>query len=401
MKYHLITYGCQMNTADSEEMAKPLDERGFLATSDIAQADIVLMNTCTVREHAEHKALSNLGRLRRWKQENPDRILIVAGCAASLWGEFLKKKYPYVDLVSSATQIDQFPEAIARVLKERWNWEGETRDAFDRNQRTEDGRQKTETDVAVLRPLSSVLSPSLFGNEVTAYITIMRGCNLNCSYCIVPQVRGREQYRPMPEILDEIRAKVAEGHREVMLLGQTVNSYYYRKDRVYDFADLLRAVDALEGVQRIRFLSPHPKHMRDGVIRAMSECSKVARHVHLPAQSGSDRLLERMKRLYSREEYIRTVQKLRAAIPGIAITTDVIVGYPGETAADFERTLSLVEEVRFNGLFAFKYSTRPGTDSARQIDDVPENVKEERLQKVLALNLNINTAKAARPMAKI
>ena len=374
VKYHLITYGCQMNTADSQEMSQPLKDRGLIPTQEIGQADVVIMNTCTVREHAEHKAISNLGRLRTWKQKNPDRILVVAGCAASLWGESLKKKYPYVDLVSPATQIENFPDAIAKVLKERWNCVVESKTAFG-----------ALNDVQDLERRSDSGTTFLFGGENTAYVTIMRGCNLNCSYCIVPQVRGREKYRPLPEILGEIHQRVKEGYKEVMLLGQTVNSYFYRSadSTVIDFADLLRAVHAIEGVESIRFMSPHPKHMRSRVIEAITECSKVARHVHLPVQSGSNRLLARMKRLYTREEYICIVHQLRSAVPGMAITTDIIVGFPGETTADFEETLSLLDELRFSSLFAFKYSPRPGTASANETDDVPDPLKEERLQNVL------------------
>ena len=377
-----------MNTADSEEMAQPLKERGFIATGDIEQADVILMNTCTVRDQAEHRADSNIGRLRLWKDLKPNRILIVAGCAASRWGDSIQRKYPFIDLVSPATQMEQFPEAVATVLKERWNWNAETMAAFGSEQAN---KRTSEPENSHMPLLTGSLAPTFFGNQATAYVTIMRGCNLNCSYCIVPQVRGREKYRPLPDILKEIRTKVSDGYREVMLLGQTVNSYYYRDDHVVDFADLLNAVDAIEGIERIRFMSPHPKHMRERVIAAIKECTKVARHVHLPVQSGSDRLLERMKRLYTRDEYLATVQKLRSAVPGIALTTDLIVGYPGETDEDFQSSLSLVNTIRFNGLFAFKYSSRPGTDSASEPDDVPDAVKEERLQKVLALNDTIKS----------
>jgi len=372
MKYHLITYGCQMNTADSEEMAQPLKKRGLMATASLKEADIVLMNTCTVRDQAEHRADSNIGRLRVWKDKDPNRILIIAGCAASRWGDSIQKKYPFIDLVSPATQIEQFPEAIEKVLKERWNWEAETTTSFESN--------------TVWTKRRSEQTPFLFGSAETAYVTIMRGCNYTCSYCIVPQVRGREKYRPLPEILDEIRSKVVQGHKEIMLLGQTVNSYYHRDHKVYDFADLLRVVDAVPGVGRIRFMSPHPRHMRGPVIQAMAECAKVARHIHLPVQSGSDRLLSDMKRLYTRADYLDIIRQLRKAMPEILITTDIIVGYPGETEAEFLDTLSLMEDVRFDGLFAFKYSPRPGTTAADQLDNVPNEVKEQRLQQVLALN---------------
>ncbi len=356
-----------MNTADSEEMAQPLLARGYVATTDIQEADVAIMNTCTVREHAEHKALSNLGRLREWKAEKPERLLIVAGCAASLWGESLKKKNPHVDIVSPATKIENFPDIIEAAMKAR---------GFTARPAVHSASHQNRT-----------LSNNPFGDSNTAFVTTMRGCNLNCSYCIVPQVRGREKYRPLPEILDEIKGKVSIGFREVMLLGQTVNSYYWRSDtsEVADFAVLLRTVDAIPAVESIRFMSPHPIHMRARVIEAIRDCKKVARHVHLPVQSGSSAVLSRMKRLYTRDEYLDIVKLLRHAIPEIHLTTDVIVGYPGETTADFDDTLSLIKEVGFNSLFAFQYSPRPGTASAELSDDVTAEIKENRLQQVLAL----------------
>ena len=397
-----------MNTADSEEMARPLESRGFLPTRELEQADLVLMNTCTVRDQAEHRAQSNLGRLREWKKRDPHRILIVAGCAASRWGESIRKRYPFIDLVSPATRIEQFPEAVTRVLQERWNWSAETEETFERtgeaggrrngepgNRGTgESGNQKnpeTPRSLFADSPILRFPHSSLFGDDETAYITIMRGCNYRCSYCIVPQVRGREMYRPMPEILAEIQSKVAKGSKEVMLLGQTVNSYYWKQaqEPLVDFAALLREVDAVEGLERIRFMSPHPRHMRDTVIDAMAASAKVCRHLHLPVQSGSDRLLARMKRLYTRETYQSIVHKLRSRMPGILITTDFIVGFPGETEEDFEQTLSLMREVGFNGLFAFKYSPRPDTAAAALEDDVPNPLKEQRLQRVLALNREV------------
>lgn len=374
MKYLIYSYGCQMNTADSQEMAQPLQSRGMTATANQEEADVILMNTCTVRDQAEHRADSNLGRLREWKAANPERILIVAGCAATRWGDSIQKKYPFIDLVSPATRIEQFPEAVAAVLRQRWNWDEEIAAGFEAKPLT------------ITEPLP--MTNQWFGDENTAYVTIMRGCNYGCSYCIVPQVRGREKYRPMPEILDEIRRKTAAGQRQVMLLGQTVNSYYWRPEPtvVQDFADLLRAVNAIDTVEAIRFMSPHPRHMKPHVIAAMAESPKVCRHVHLPLQSGSTRVLTRMKRLYTREEYADIVTRLRQAIPGIQITTDVIVGFPGEEESDIALTLELLERLRLDSLFAFKYSPRPGTVSAEWPDDVPNEVKEERLQRVLALS---------------
>jgi tRNA-2-methylthio-N6-dimethylallyladenosine synthase len=382
MKYHLITYGCQMNTADSEEMAQPLRDRGFIATANPEQADVILMNTCTVREQAEHRAQSNLGRLKDWKAEDPQRVLIVAGCAASRWGDSIKKRYPYIDLVAPATKIEQFPELVAEVLKNRWDGVAENKNNFD-------GSMVGSMEGRTSHP-SIHLSNQLFGDKATAYVTIMRGCNYSCTYCIVPQVRGREVYRSPQAILDEIQAKTQNGFQEVMLLGQTVNSYAARVDGVpLDFADLLRQVDALPGVERIRFMSPHPRYMRDRVIAAMRDSRKVCRHIHLPMQSGSDTVLARMSRLYTRTEYLSIIHKLRLAMPGILITTDVIVGFPGESPAEFEETLALMRDIAFEGLFAFKFSPRPGTAAAELADDVPETAKEDRLQQVLALNKTI------------
>lgn len=431
MKYHLITYGCQMNTADSEEMAQPLRDRGYFATEDIAEADIAIMNTCTVREHAEHKAYSNLGRLREWKDERPGRLLIVAGCAATLWGEGVKKKYPHIDLVSPATKIEEFPRLIEEAFKAQT---AALRNVGDPEQPRSGVSVSGSTYEELLSPPHwTAASPegrhsgppplmpnTLFGDSRTAFVTIMRGCNLACSYCIVPQVRGREKYRAMPDILEEVRAKAAQGFKEVMLLGQTVNSYFWRNDAetrglgdsepredtasprhrvtastVMDFADLLRAVNQIPGVDVIRFMSPHPKHMRARTIEALRDCHKIARHVHLPLQSGSSAVLARMKRLYTREEYISIVAAMRDAMPGLQVTTDVIVGYPGETEEEFEQTLSLMKEVRFEGLFAFKYSPRPGTDSAELPDDVSELEKETRNQRILALNTAIKATTLA------
>jgi len=401
-------------------MAQPLKDRGFLRTANVEEADIAIMNTCTVRDQAEHRAESNLGRLRPWKAANPNRILIVAGCAASRWGDSIKKKFPFIDVVSPATRISQFPETVAKVLEERWNFK--TEEISDFGMRNSDFRNHLLEQNP--NPKSDIRNPELltddwFGSDQTAYVTIMRGCNYSCSYCIVPQVRGREVYRPMPEILAEIERKTAEGYREVMLLGQTVNSYYWRQGEemtvrggggderkqqelvynssiasvsprlpvspsaVLDFSDLLYAVQAIPTVERIRFMSPHPKHMKDRVIQAIAECSKVARHLHLPLQSGSNEMLSKMKRLYTRDEYRTIIEKLRVAVPDLKITTDIIVGYPGEGENDFQDSMNFMKEIAFNSVFAFKYSPRPGTASAPLVDDVLESVKDERLQQIL------------------
>ncbi len=380
MKYHLITYGCQMNEADAQELAQPLKSRGFWATADRDQADVILMNTCTVRDNAEHKADSEIGRLRKWKEADPNRILVVAGCAATQWGDLAKKKYPFIDLVSPATRIENFPEAITSVLRDRWNEEATLSSSPPaRVEEPMDPRQRLSGETSG--------SDSRFSGDQIGYVTIMRGCNMTCSYCIVPQVRGREMYRPADEILADVGQRLAEGFKEIMLLGQTVNSYYWRNadQSVWTFSDLLHAVSKIPDLGTIRFMSPHPKHFRDDLIETIATHPTISRQLHIPLQSGSTRLLERMKRLYTREDFLTMTQKLKASVPGMTLSTDVIVGFPGETDADFEETLSLLETIGFHGIFAFKYSPRPGTASAGWPDDVPQDVKEARLQRVLSL----------------
>ena len=361
MKLHAISFGCQMNAADAEEMSRPLVERGWRAADGLEDADAVLVNTCTVREHAEHRAVSLIGRLAAWKEARPGRLVIVAGCAAERLKDGLQRRFPHVDLVVGAKSIEQFPAIVEEALRERYDAPRETREAFG----------------------SLALTPS----PAVAYVTIMRGCNYSCSYCIVPSVRGRELYRPLRSVLEEIRAKAAAGAREILLLGQTVNSYRSADEngRAVDFADLLRAAGAAPGVKRVRFMSPHPYFLTDRVIAAMAETPQVARHIHLPVQSGSDRILKAMRRNYTRAQYLERLARLRAALPGVALTTDLIVGFPGETEEDFRRSLALVEEADFDTAYCFKFSPREGTEACGLEGTVPETEKEERLQRLLLL----------------
>lgn len=383
LEYHLITYGCQMNVADSAEMGRHLERQGISQTAKLEEARVVVVNTCTVRQQAENRAMSQIGRLRDWKTQDPRRILIVAGCAATRLQHTLKQRFPHVDLITPATKIDRFPELVGKILQDRWSFLAERDEAFEGKTRTTYPEHRSEK--AVQRGEQALQEPSKAPPKpdasATAYVTIMRGCNYHCSYCIVPSVRGREVYRPLADILSEISTRVREGAKEVLLLGQTVNSY---KAEV-DFAGLLHAVDQINGLHRIRFMSPHPRHMRERVIQAMAECRKVCEHLHLPVQSGSDRILQLMQRYYTVDHYLQAVRKLREAISELALTTDIIVGYPTETEDEFRATLELIETVGFDDLFVFKYSPRPGTESAKVPDDVPRSVKEERLQRVLAL----------------
>ncbi|HAH06621.1 MAG TPA: tRNA (N6-isopentenyl adenosine(37)-C2)-methylthiotransferase MiaB [Elusimicrobia bacterium] len=347
MKLHAITFGCQMNEADSEEMALPLLLRGYQTTSELSEADAVLVNTCTVREHAEHRAVSRIGRLRAWKAARPGRLLIVAGCAAERLGEALRRKFPFVDLVVGARSIEDYPALLDAVLE---------------------GRPVTAAGAAP--------APS-------GYVTVMRGCNYACAYCIVPSVRGRESHLPFERILRQARERAERGSREIFLLGQTVNSW---KDSAAgkDFSDLLRAVGTLPGVGRVRFMSPHPVFLDERLSAAMAETPAAAPHLHLPAQSGSDRILQEMRRGHTRAQYLSKVRRLREAVPGLHLTTDFIVGFPGETEEDFRQTLSLAEECGAGSAYCSKFSPREGTLAASLEGQLEEAAKEERLARLLA-----------------
>jgi tRNA-2-methylthio-N6-dimethylallyladenosine synthase len=348
MKYFVRTYGCQMNVADSNEMSRHFEARGLVSTDDPDDASVFVVNTCTVRQHAEDRALSEIGRLRRWKDASPDRKVIVTGCAAERTRAFIEHRFPYVDLVVGAKAIDAFGQIVDSLLA------------------------KNPSD-------ESVEYASGAPSTVSSFVTIMRGCNYSCTYCIVPYVRGREIYRPMDEVIDEARERVGEGVKDVTLLGQTVNSYHRDsgKGKGTDFADLLEAVAGVDGVERVRFISPHPFYMTDRVIEAMATVPEVCESLHLPVQSGSNTMLDAMRRNYTRERYLDLLASLRSAMPDIVLSTDVIVGFPGETDDDFDRTLSLLEEARFDWGFIFKYSTRQGTPAAELVSH-PESLVEER-----------------------
>ncbi len=353
-----------MNFADSDEMGRHLKNRGFVSTAEQGEADAILVNTCTVRDLAEHKAGSYLGLLKDWKKENPQRMIILTGCAAERAKADFKRRFPYVDLIVGAKDIEKFPEELDSFLGQS---------VLDEENLVGQG----------WTPASAGVTTS----ATTAYVTIMRGCNYNCSYCIVPSVRGREVYIPVENILKEVRDRIADGAQEIWLLGQTVNSYRpaISPKPGYDFADLLRDVNAVPGLGRLRFISPHPYYLTPKLIQAMAECDKVCEHLHLPVQSGSDAMLKKMKRNYTRASYMDGIKRLREAIPTIAISTDLIVGFPGESDDDFKATLSLVEEAGFDSAYCFKYSPRPGTASAEWEDDVPEEIKEQRVNQLLEL----------------
>jgi tRNA-2-methylthio-N6-dimethylallyladenosine synthase len=354
MKYFVRTYGCQMNVADSNEMGRHLQARGIARTEDQEEASVLIVNTCTVRQHAEDRAFSEVGRLKKWKAARPDRKIVVTGCAAERTKEYLEGRFPYIDLVVGAKSIEDFGGVVDGLLERR--------------------PHEDDLDFAM---------PPLDG-PVSSYVTIMRGCNYSCSYCIVPYVRGRESYHPLEQVVAEVRDRVTEGAREIMLLGQTVNSYHRdgQRSRGTDFADLLEAVGAVDGVDRIRFMSPHPYYMTDRVIEAMANVPEVCEGLHLPVQSGSTAMLRKMQRNYTRESYLELVGRLRRAMPGITISTDLIVGFPGESEEDFRETLSLIQEAGFDFGFVFKYSARAGTPAAA-LEGFPEELIEERHRECL------------------
>ena len=371
MKFHVRTYGCQMNVADSGEMGRHLQARVIEPTGDPDQATLLLVNTCTVRQHAEDRALSEIGKLKRWKARRAGRMLVVTGCAAERTREFLERRFPHIDRVIGARSIESFPEIIDGLL----------------------GGRVPDEDLEYPVPADG---------KVSAFVTIMRGCNYSCTYCIVPSVRGRERYRPMDAILREVRQRVEDGVREITLLGQTVNSYHRNgtTGRSTEFAELLQAVAGVGGVERIRFISPHPYYMTDRLIDAMAAIESVCEWLHLPVQSGSDAVLGRMLRNYTRERYLRLIEKFRRAMTGMTLSTDIIVGFPGETEDDFLETLSLVEEAQFDWGFIFKYSPREGTP-ARGMAGLPHELIEERHQECLYQIERIGARKRARLLGTV
>ncbi len=362
LRFYIQTFGCQMNDHDSEVLARLLEEDGHLEVADPAEADVILLNTCAIREKAEQKVYSQLGRYRPLKQRRPDLVLGLGGCVAQGEGREVFRRAPYVDLVFGTQTVHEVPALIREVRA--------------RGRRVVSTRMTHEPG-----PMTGFYARAR-GRTPRAYVTVMQGCDNYCAYCVVPYVRGRERSRPAGEIVAEVERLVAGGVVEVTLLGQNVNSYGRRPPGDADFPALLRKVAAVDGLRRIRFTTSHPKDLSDALVRAFAEIPAVMPHLHLPIQSGSDRILEAMGRRYTVERYLGLVAALRAARPGIALTSDVIVGFPGESDADFAATLDVLDAVGYDGLFSFKFSPRPGTAGAALPDPVPEPVKEERLARL-------------------
>lgn len=363
LTFHVTTFGCQMNARDSEKLRGILLKCGYTEKDD-EDADLVLYNTCTVRENADNKVFGRLGVLHGYKKKNKEMLIGLCGCMAqeSPVIEKIRKSYPFVDMVFGTHNVYMLAEILYERLTE--------------DKKIVDVRDKADQIVENL-PLERKYS-------FKSGINIMFGCDNFCSYCIVPYVRGRERSRQPEAIIDEIKRLVADGVIEVMLLGQNVNSYGKGLDEKISFADLLRRVNEIDGLKRIRFMTSHPKDLSDDLIDAMAECDKVCNHLHLPLQSGSDRILKDMNRHYTKEKYLTLVDKIRNRIPDIALTTDIIVGYPGETEGDFEETMDVVKRVQYDSAFTFIYSKRSGTPAARRDDQIPEEVIKDRFDRLLA-----------------
>jgi tRNA-2-methylthio-N6-dimethylallyladenosine synthase len=361
-KFWIETHGCQMNAYDSARMAELLAAEGYAPTSDEAEADLLLLNTCSVREKPQEKVFSRLGQWKARKRANPDLLIAVGGCVASQEGEAILERAPFVDLVFGPQTLHRLPELIAA--------------------RRATGRPQVDVSFPEIEKFDRLPEPRAEGP--TAFVSIMEGCSKYCSFCVVPYTRGEEVSRPLADVLLEVSTLAEQGVREVTLLGQNVNAYRgpTPEGEVADFAVLLRAVARIPGIGRIRYTTSHPLEFGEALIRAHAEEEKLAPFVHLPVQSGSDRILAAMKRGYTALQYKDIIRRLRAARPGISVSSDFIVGFPGESERDFQQTLDLVEEIGFDQSFSFVYSRRPGTPAASLPDETPLEVKKERLHRL-------------------
>jgi len=378
--YYIETWGCQMNEHDSEAIAGILEEAGYLPAENVTNADLIILNTCSVREKADSKVLGKLGRLKKLKMDNPDLIIGICGCMMQQEGmkERIFKTAPYVDLVFGTHNIHRLPELLKKLsfaerVAEVW----------------------PET-VEIVEDL-----PFKYSSAVQAYVNITFGCDNFCSYCIVPYTRGRERSRKPESIINEIQKLAQKGIKEIMLLGQNVNSYGKGLSPHIDFADLLRRVDKIEGIERIRFMTSHPKDFSDKIIQTVANSKHICPHFHLPLQAGSNKILKAMHRGYTKEDYLELVQKIRHSIPNAAITTDIIVGFPGETNEDFQETLEVVKEAQFDAAFTFIYSPRPGTSAFKMNDPVPLENKKANFEKLLDLQNQISFTSNQKLIGKI
>lgn len=367
----VITYGCQMNEYDSERIVGVLQtDCGYRLVDDIERAEVILLNTCSIREKAEQKVFSELGRLKRLKHKNPDLIIGVGGCIAQREGYRIMERAPQVDLVFGTRNIKLLPELLTEVIDKK-------------------------AKIANTEPLLDDIDPTYIEriSKVKAWVSIMQGCNNFCAYCVVPYTRGPQQSRPGWQVEEEVRALAQQGFKEIALLGQNVNSYGQDLDGEIDFPDLLALLNRIEGIERIRFVTSHPKDFSEKLIEAVAELPKVCESIHLPIQSGSNYILEKMNRKYRVEDYVEKVKLLRARIPEIGITSDIIIGFPGEREEDFWQTEELIRTIEYDSIFLFKYSARPETPAASFPEQVMDDIKQERFNRILSLQKAITLKK--------
>lgn len=371
--FYISTYGCQMNEEDSEKLSGMLKRIGYIRTESRSDASIIIFNTCCVRENAENKVFGNLGELKHLKEKNPNLIIAICGCMMQQKGmaDKILKTFPFVDIIFGTHNSYKFPEYLNRVLQE--------------------GIQVKE----IVNKEEGIVEglPIDRKSDVKAYVTIMYGCNNFCTYCVVPFVRGRERSRKPEDIEIEVKELVSLGYKEITLLGQNVNSYGRGLEEEVTFANLLRRLNEVEGLERIRFMTSHPKDLTLDVIEAVKECDKLCEQIHLPVQSGSSRILKEMNRHYDREYYLDLVKKIKNEIPDVSLTTDIIIGFPGETEEDFQDTLSLVKEVKYDSAFTFIYSRRQYTPADRMENQIPDDIKHDRFNRLIEV-VNKNVAKS-------
>lgn len=379
--YYIQTFGCQMNEHDSEKIAGMLEKKGYLPSKERETADVIVVNTCSVRENADNRFFGQLGVIKKIKERHPDNIIAVCGCMMQQEHitELIRLKYSWVDIIFGTMNIEEFPELLEKCLATR-----------EKLMSVYQSQEKVIEGLPVHRKYS-----------YKSYVDIMNGCNNFCTYCIVPYTRGRERSRRPESVVEEIRALAAEGVKEVTLLGQNVNSYGNGCDFNCDFAGLIYKINEIDGIERIRFMTSHPKDLSDRLIQAFADCEKLCSHIHLPVQSGSTEILRRMNRRYTKEDYLRLVEKIRAAVPDIAVTTDIITGFPGETEEDFEETMDLVRRVRYDSAFTFLYSVRSGTPAAEYENQVPEDIKHARFERLVDTLNEITAQKNARYLGRV
>lgn len=379
--YTIRTFGCQMNEHDSEKMSWILESIGYKESKDESKVDLILYNTCAIRQSAENKVLGHLGQLKKIKRENPNMILAVGGCMTQIrnTAKLIEKKYDHVDIIFGTNNIESLPKLIYKSMESK----------------------KTVIDIL---DKHEVIDENVGANRLynyKAFVNIMYGCNNFCSYCIVPYTRGREISRQPENIIKEIKDLVSQGTKEVTLLGQNVNSYGKTLKRDYNFTDLLNEVNKIEGLERIRFMTSHPKDISDELIEAYGRLDKLSKHLHLPVQSGSNKILKDMNRKYTREAYLEKVNKIRQVCPDIVLTTDIIVGFPGESEEDFKQTLDLVKEVEYDSAFTFLYSIREGTPAARSKEQIDPKIKHDRFERLVDILNDISLRKNQKYIGKI